>query len=204
MGRIAVFTDENGNLANFYQCAQIKIFEKEKQIFQLRDEINYEKIKPISPIEIRRKTQDLLYFLNECKTVAFKEILGIPYSIFDKAGCNIFSIQDYSLEQLDEIEKDIMVLQEEQNRRKEMESHWLPVELDTPGIYFFDLMQAQEKYPEITSKKALKPFLDTVPFLELRFVCAHIPPWLEKDRRFKVKTEKNGKALYSVITLRQC
>jgi hypothetical protein len=204
MAGIAVFTDENGKLANFYRCVQIKIYIKEENVFQLKDTISYEKVEPISPMEIRRKTERLLDFINDCQTVAFKEIFGIPFTVFDKAGCNIFSIEDDSLEQLMEIENDILALEEEKKKRVKMGSSMVPVETDTPGVYFFDMIKAQEKYPEITSKKALKPFFDTVPFMELRFISAHMPPWIERDPRFKINTEKNADSFYSVITFIQC
>ncbi len=204
MGGIAVFTDENGKLANFYQCVQIKIYNKEKNVFQLKNTISYEKVEPTSPVQIRRKTESLLAFLKECDTVAFKEISGIPYMVFDKGGYNIFSIEEDSLEQLAEIEKDLIALEEEKKRREQLGSSVMPVETDIPGVYFFDMVQAQEKHPEITSKKALKPFFDTVPFMELKLICVHMPPWLEKDPRFKIKTEKNGILLYLTINYRHC
>ncbi|KXL53134.1 iron only nitrogenase protein AnfO [Anaerotignum neopropionicum] len=204
MGGIAVFTDENGNLANFYQCVQIKIYVKEKDGFRQKKTICFEKIEPTSPVEIRRKTENLLNFIKECNTVAFKEIFGIPFTVFDKAGCNVFSIEDNTMEQLAEIENDILTLQEERKKREELGSSIAPVETDIPGVYFFDLMKAQEKYPELTSKKVLKPFFDTVPFMELSLICAHMPPWLERDPRFKIKTEKKGLQLHLSITYKQC
>lgn len=202
MGEIAVFTDENGNLVNFYHCVQMKIYHKEETIFQLKEIIGYEKIEPTSPLEIRRRTEALLALLKSCNTVAFKEILGIPFAVFNQAGCNIFSINEVSEALLEEIENDVNSLQEEKRKQEEIGNR--PVETDIPGVYFFDLLQAQEKYPALTSKKALQPFFDTVPFLELRLICAHMPPWLERNSRFQIKTEKNGKELFSVIAFKQC
>lgn len=204
MGKIAVFTDENGKLANFYQCVQIRIYEKGEEKFQLAEQISYEKIEPQNPIQIRKKTEELMECIKDCKTVAFLEILGIPYAVFDKWGCNIFSITEDSVEQLEAMELEVQAVLAEEEKRKAMGNQTVPMETETPGVFFFDFILAQEANPEISSKKALKAFLDTVPFMELRLVSAHVPPWLARDERFQIKTEKNGKALYSVIHFKQC
>lgn len=201
---IAVFTDENGNMANFYDCARINMYSKTENAFKLQKTVEYEKIEPSSPLKIRMDTEALIELIENCDTVAFKELFGIPYSVFDKAGYNIFSIDYYSEEMLMGIEDDIESINDSKKKKEEMLSSAKPIETDTPGVYFFDLLEVQTKCPEITSKQALKEFLDSTPFMELRLICAHMPPWIEKDIRFKIKSEKNDRGIYSVITLRQC
>ncbi|HOV41162.1 MAG TPA: Fe-only nitrogenase accessory AnfO family protein, partial [Oscillospiraceae bacterium] len=59
--------------------------------------------------------------------------------------------------------------------------------------YYFDLAALQEKFPEISSKKALSQFFEETPFLELELVCTHLPPWIESlgyDITFKKQNEK--------------
>ncbi|MEA4973022.1 MAG: Fe-only nitrogenase accessory AnfO family protein [Candidatus Metalachnospira sp.] len=204
MGGIAVFTDENGNMANFYDCARFNMYSKTENGFKLQKTVEYEKIEPSSPLKIRRDTEALIELIENCDTVAFKEIFGIPFSVFEMAGFKIFSIDYYSDEMLMGIEEDIESLNDLKEKKEEMLNSAKPVETDTPGVYYFDLLEIQAKCPEISSKQALKQFLDSTPFMELRLVCAHIPPWIEKDTRFNIKSEKNDRGIYSVITLRQC
>jgi len=201
---IAVFTDEEGNMANFYNCARINMYGKDEKGFKLKKTIEYEKIEPSSPQKIRSDTEALIELIEDCDTTAFKEIFGIPFSVFDKAGYNIFSMDYYSEEMLMGIADDINSLNDANKMKEEILNSARPTETDTPGVYFFDLLEVQTKCPDITSKQALKPFLDTTPFMELRLVCAHMPPWIEKDSRFNVVTERNDRGIYSVITFRQC
>lgn len=204
MKGIAVFTDENGNMANFYDCVRFNIYRKEDAGFNLQKTVEYEKIEPLEPVKIRSDTEALIELIEDCDTVAFKELLGIPYSVFDKAGFHIFLIDNYSEEMIKGIEDDMNSLDESNKKKEEMLKEARPVETDTPGVYFFDMLAVQTEYPEMSSKQVLKPFLDSVPFMELRLLCAHMPPWIERDQRFKIKTERNERGVYAVIAFKQC
>ncbi|SDF86042.1 Fe-only nitrogenase accessory AnfO family protein [Desulfovibrio legallii] len=58
-----------------------------------------------------------------------------------------------------------------------------PVATDAPGVYAINLMEVMAAHPEISSKKALRPFLASTPFVELELICGHMPPWLEEYMR---------------------
>ena len=58
-----------------------------------------------------------------------------------------------------------------------------PTPTDIPGVYTINLMEVQAAHPDITSKKALRPFLASTPFVELEIICGHMPPWLEEHMR---------------------
>ena len=47
------------------------------------------------------------------------------------------------------------------------------------GIYYLDLIKLQNAHPDISSKKALRAFIDNSPFIRLDLVCSHIPAWLK-------------------------
>ena len=79
-----------------------------------------------------------------------------------------------------------------------------PVQTQTPGVYFLNLLELQKECPEISSKKALASFLSDTPFLELHLVCAHIPPWLIADSAHEKKIKKEEGGLYVTITKSQC
>jgi hypothetical protein len=50
---------------------------------------------------------------------------------------------------------------------------------------------------------AMTDFLKDTPFLELRLVCKHIPPWIENSGAYNVQTvSDNGNAVQAVITRR--
>jgi hypothetical protein len=54
-----------------------------------------------------------------------------------------------------------------------------PVLTSTDGVYYLNLIELQEKHPEISSKKALQGFMETALFYRLEVVCSHIPPWFD-------------------------
>ena len=100
--------------------------------------------------------------------------------------------------------KDIEESDEKRRRKEEMIHNAGPVETQTPGIYFLDLGQLQTECPEVSSKKALLPFLSNTPFLELQLVCAHIPPWLETDDSYEKKVRNVNGKVHITITRKQC
>ena len=51
---------------------------------------------------------------------------------------------------------------------------------------------------------ALKNFLKTEGFSELRLVCAHVPPWIINDGGFDIKSSAGNNNVSAVITKKQC
>lgn len=190
MKRLAVLYDENENLAEFYHCCGYAIYEiKDGQIIKIR-KADFEQIKGQTILEIRYKVNNLVEELNDCRIIAVESILGIPYSVFDKAGYYIFQINEYTYENILKIFEDLDEFK--RLKQKETNNKMKPEETNVPGVYKFDLVFAQEKNPELSSKKALQPFFEATSFSELKLKCTHVPAWLLKDERFSIYSEKNG------------
>lgn len=204
MDKIAVFTNKDEEMCNFYDCSCFRIFVKKDFGFILKKVVEYEPILPKRTTGVREATQGLVTLLEECNTVAFGEITGIPYTVFDHAGFQIFSIPDDSQETLVGIAKDIDQMQREEEEKKKEAGKAVPMETETPGVYYLDLVKVQELHPELSSKKVLMEFLQTTPFLELKLNCAHVPPWIEKDGRWKVQSTHTDKGILAQIMVRQC
>lgn len=204
MNRVAVFMDSMNQISNFYECERCNIYKKATKGYQLVTTVTFEKIIPISPLQIRKNVNHLISLLEDCKIAAFGEISGIPYSAFDMAGFHIFQIPEYTEEILEGIWKDVEELEKEKIQKEEMLQSAKPIETESEGVYFFDLIKVQEVSPEVSSKKALVEFFNKTPFMELKLVCAHIPPWIERDGRFQVKSEKTEKGYHALITWKQC
>lgn len=204
MEKIAVFMSQDKGMANFYDCDYVIVFVQTEAGFETERVVTLDKIVPENPAQIRREVEKTVEIVKDCKAAAFGEISGIPFSVFDMAGFCIFSVPDYSDETLAGIFSDMEEFRKAQCEKEEMIKKARPVETQIPGVYFFDLQKVQEACPEISSKKALKEFLDTIPFMELKLVCAHIPPWLQNDARFTIKAEQKSNAVNALITLKQC
>lgn len=204
MEKIAVFTNKDEEMCNFYDCNCFRIFVKKELGFMLKKVVEYEPILPQKAALVREDTEKLVGLIEECKTVAFGEITGIPYTVFDHAGLQIFSISDDSQKTLEGIAQDIDQMQLEERKKQEEVGSIAPIETETPGVYYLDLLHVQELHPELSSKKVLMEFLQETPFMELKLKCAHVPPWIEKDGRWKVQSAQCQKGIVAQITIKQC
>lgn len=188
--RIAVFTDENSNICDFFNARRFIIWEKSGAGWRESDKKNFLQIKPTTPAQTRKDMEAILQLTDDCEIIAGGALTGIPYVVLDQAGKHIFQIDAIDDEILDSMVSDIFA---------EPEPHVCnasacnvpcsaqvavkapaPEEI-SPGIYQFDLVALQRTSPQISSKQALRGFMEATPFTELHLVCAHIPPWIEKD-----------------------
>ncbi len=176
--KIAIIVNSESELTNFEEGSSIILYNKSTDIWQIEDIVSYS-LAPLSSIsDTRDCVKTVISKLKDCKIIIAKTMSGIPYIIFDRMGFAIFETSDISNAILDEILSDV----EEYSSKKNlalMELPTSPVETEIPGVYFFNLMELQQKHPEISSKKALKAFIENAQFSKLEIICSHLPPWLE-------------------------
>ncbi|QNU67207.1 Fe-only nitrogenase accessory protein AnfO [Ruminiclostridium herbifermentans] len=176
--KIAVIVNSESELTNFEEGSSILLFSKLNDDWQVEHIISYS-LDPLSSIsDTRDCIKIVISQLKNCKIIIAKAMSGIPYIIFDRMGFAIFEATDISNTILDEILSDV----EEYSNIKHlatMEPPTSPVETEIPGVYFFNLVELQQKRPEISSKKALKAFIENGKFIRLEIICNHLPPWLE-------------------------
>ncbi|MDR2352106.1 MAG: hypothetical protein LBF22_02910, partial [Deltaproteobacteria bacterium] len=54
-----------------------------------------------------------------------------------------------------------------------------PYELEPgSGIFYLNVLQTINAYPDLSTKKILRPFFKKEKFKELIFIYDHFPPWL--------------------------
>jgi len=201
MKKIAVFANADSKLCDFFEAERFLIFEGGKVGWQKTGEAKFEKIVPSAPAATRKNTEALLPLLDGCKVLAGGALVGIPFSVFDRAGFHIFEIGEMNNEIFDGIMDDICKADAESATKEAIIRDAKPVETSTPGIYFLDLVALQKECPEVTSKKAMMDFLKNTPFMELHLVCKHIPPWIENSGAYKVQiTEDKGSEVRAIIT----
>ena len=122
-------------------------------------------------------------------------INGLIYNVFDRMRFAIFEIDSLDDSMLDKIIADIHHNFHEMNNN--VPTVTTPVET-TSGIYYLDLIKLQNAHPDISSKKALRSFIDNKPFVRLDLVCSHIPAWLkspEYDKKLDIATRRSGSSL---------
>ncbi|WP_461248449.1 Fe-only nitrogenase accessory AnfO family protein [Treponema sp. R6D11] len=189
MGKIAVFTNKEGKICDFFDSCKFIIYEKKSDKWEVTGETEFEKIIPSAPMQTRKKTGELLPLIDGCDIIAGGLLVGIPYSVFDMAKKHIFQIDEINGETFEEIIKEIQSADDQNNLKERIIKEARPVETSTPGVYSLDLIALQNECPEVSSKKAMADFLENTPFLELHLVCKHIPPWIENSGKYEIKAQ---------------
>jgi hypothetical protein len=203
MNKIAVFTNGSSKLCDFFEASRFLLFERTGAGWEKTREANFEKIVPSAPALTRKNTEALLPLIEGCNILAGGALVGIPFSVFDRARLHIFEIGEINSETFDGIAEDLCNANAEAAAKEAIIRDAKPVETSTPGVYFLDLIALQKECPEISSKKAMMDFLKDTPFMELRLVCKHIPPWIENSGAYNVQTLSNdGSAVQALITRR--
>jgi hypothetical protein len=203
MSKIAVFSNRNSAICDFFDAERFTIFERgeTETKWKMTSEKRFEKIAPSNPALTRRNTQALLPLIEGCDVLAGGTLVGIPFSVFDRAGLPIFEIGEINDEVFDGIIEDVRNADAAIVVKEKIIREAKPVETSTPGVYHLDLIALQRECPEVTSKKAMMDFLKDTPFLELRLHCKHIPPWIENNGLYNVQVtgDKDGE-VQAVIT----
>jgi len=207
---IVVLFDENDNLTDFYNLKTIKIYKKNDGEFKVIKEIPNISV-DISSINASREfLTKLIEKFEASKIIVGSQITGIPYHFFAKEGFEIFEAEKFSEELLEQIHEDYIEHPQgdQDSTENDLEKEEIaktpiaPVPVNEEGDYFLDFARVQKYRPEITSKKALLPFLSNELYQSLIIVCNHVMPWLEnyfaenKNIEFSSKRE-NG--VYTII-----
>lgn len=204
MEKVAVFLNHDNNLCNIYEAVCYEVYDKQESGILKLERVPFQKILPSAPSLVRMQLQQVLATMADCKVAAFGEISGIPYSVFDMAGFHIFQLEKFLEGTVEGIYEDLQELENARMQQEEMRKKAVPMETGTPGVYYFDMIKILEENPELSTKKALLPFFESTPFMELKMLCGHIPPWLEKDERFTMKSENTKDGILVLLTHKQC
>ncbi|WP_160684449.1 Fe-only nitrogenase accessory AnfO family protein [Clostridium sp. C2-6-12] len=177
MYEIGVFLEEKDVISSFEEAKYVKIFEKDKYEWKTKKVILINRSSGNKGIsEIRQEYKSIVDQMEECKIIVAKKTFGIPYSVFYMADFSIWELEGSPLQYLDEIikeeiEQEKMDKQEEEVGKKIDEGH-----------YFIDLQELELTNPEMSSKKAIIPYLKQEDVKKIDIHCCHVPPWLIKER----------------------
>ena len=201
---IAALVDDRGNPASFSTMTACCIFFRTDGIWMERKVAGMPLKGCANPAEARASMRTFISSLGGCRTIIGKNISGIPYNLLDQSGFCIFETERLSPALLDEIGEQA---QHTAGDDPPGNVPLLPQEEDEPGIYTFNLAAAMAAHPDLTSKKALLPFFDTIPFVELRLYCKHIPPWFHRycpEHGLAYTQEIQGDDVHMTITCAFC
>ncbi|MDR2456507.1 MAG: hypothetical protein LBE49_07950 [Deltaproteobacteria bacterium] len=185
---IAVTQTDEGDLSLVHETQKIMIFHKSEKDWQIDKiiDFNFSGIRGLG--EMRRRLIEMAALLANVKALVSKGYGGLSMEVLSKFDFTLYQLSGFEAEVLSAIASGGLDDGEDPFGRAEEEREGLeasrlppkePCEMELgSGEYFLDLAQALRSYPELTTKKILRPFFETRDFLTLKLVFDHFPPWL--------------------------
>lgn len=197
MEKIAFLLKDFNEIGSFQNCRELTVYGKERHwgIFKSIP-INISAISRVNTI--REYYRAIVEELDDCKVIVVEKAQGVPYGVFYEADFSIWELSGNPEDYLDTIlEKE----EEHIKEVKELESKSVAKKIQD-GYYVIDLNELQFTRPELSSKKAIMPFLEHEKFDILEVRCCHIPPWLEKkeyNKEISISASKIKRNEYKVL-----
>nr|WP_312290389.1 Fe-only nitrogenase accessory AnfO family protein [Clostridium chromiireducens] len=200
MNEIGVFLDEKETISSFDGARYVKIFTKDKYLWKTKKVILINRTSGEKGINgIRQEYKNVLSEMEDCKIIVVSKAFGIPYSVFYMEDFSIWELEGNPFDYLDEIiERE---LEQEELDKKEIE---IAREI-SEGYYFIDLQELELTNPEISSKKAIIPYLEKEDVKKIEVHCCHVPPWLisrKENGEISLEINEIKRNDYKVIVLK--
>lgn len=172
---VAVIKDGKGEIASFANAAFIEEFVWKEGAWSLGRSFPFGLGGAGTPSTARAKARELLAALGGTRVLVGRAISGVAYTVLDQAGLALCEMDAFSPDCLDALAETINTPESGPAVPDK------PVETGVPGCYVLDLKAALAAWPDLSSKKILRPFLKNTFFVELNLLCAHVPPWLPPE-----------------------
>lgn len=183
---IAVYVNDFEEVANLNEAGIIKVFSKDKDSWKVIRELPFKFHSTKEREEIRLDTLNIAETFGSCRIFVAKEFSDLAYIMIDSMGFSTWKMDgrpneflDYILERENEEAEEIKFIDSLNVIVKKQNT--APIEIGNKGYYILNLKELQEHNTGITSKQALKPFLNKGNFNELIITCSHIPNWLQNE-----------------------
>jgi Fe-only nitrogenase accessory protein AnfO len=187
MIKIGVVLNNGNQITSLLEATKVEIYEQSGLEWSKTSEITKCFKTRNSMNEMREFLNELIAQLGDCKILVASILTGIPFMILDKEGFMLCEAEVFSRQLLEEIASDYTKMKQDIELAKEKgvnsanDYPTRPFETKVPGIFEFDMRKLQEIHPDISSKKALIPFLKEVKFYQLKVFCGHVMPWLDRE-----------------------
>lgn len=182
MGSVAVFLNPGGFAALPEEAGTVRVYAKNPAAsWEVAREHAFSMLGSPSISDLRKAILAMVQGLGGCKIFAACKVTGQLYSVLEANGFTIYEAEGKPEQFLDSI------------LASETEADRGPAEKEPPaaasgpektgmeGFYFMNLKAALNSDPNLSSKKALMPFLEERNFKVLEVVCDHIPRWFDAE-----------------------
>lgn len=207
VNEIAVCVNDFGEVTEYEKTKFIKVFSKHGNEWRVVKELVFEFCYTKDSKEIYLEVLNIAQELGKCKVFVAKNFSDFVHTTLDKMGLSLWNMDgnpicflEYILEKEKEEEKVSKFI----NHSDISNNRQFIISLGNGGCgrYILNLKNLQKDNIGITSKQALKPFLNRKIFNELIIACSHIPNWLEEDLtklNLKFQFSKIGESDYIVV-----
>jgi Fe-only nitrogenase accessory protein AnfO len=188
---IATVIGSDGRSSSLTRPGTVVVYRRTRGIWNKDREMSFITDEEDNLSDIRRKMQELISFLGECKIFVTKTATGALYFDLMKAGCSVFEVSGTPDEFLDDV---LFEEEKEQANKSAQKNVAIPGPYErSPGEYVVSIKEIQGKIPGITSKQILLEFMRTGKFSSIEITCDHIPPWIEMEAhnlKYEISSEK--------------
>ena len=178
---IAVLEDTENSITSMDTCTHLAVWQRDWSTgkgWHACDPVPFSLEGSTALAQMRARLRHLAHLLPAECAIAGTSISGLAYNELSRMGFCLCELDAFSPDILDALASEILA-----SAQGEEQVPTAPTLTDMPGVYSINLMEVQAAHPDITSKKALRPFLASTPFVELEIICGHMPPWLEDHMR---------------------
>lgn len=179
--KLSVLVRDDQSVAGIDDCCQVNTYQFEGGDWKTVHCIQWQLGELSGMSHIRKGVQGLIEQLGDSRVIIGRKITGLPYHIFDKEGFHIFvTDKPISAELLSSVRRELVHADTERefHTSASQKIRKTPYSPHNDGIYYLDLAALQQAFPDVSSKKALRQFMEEAQFQELHLTCVHMPPWL--------------------------
>lgn len=172
--KIAVFIGKDGKTISLNQSGTTRVYIKEKEEWKIEKEIAFVSNDLMGSVIIRDNVKNMANLLYDCRVFVAREVKGIPYTVLDGMGFNIWKVDGAPEDFLE-----LVVKGEEEEKLNKQKPEVIPTPMKSgkEGNYFIDMKTEMQNNANFTSKQIILPFIKKTTFNELEIICGHVPPW---------------------------
>ncbi|AKB37178.1 AnfO protein, required for Mo- and V-independent nitrogenase [Methanosarcina siciliae C2J] len=180
--KIAVVENDNQQTSSIFEPGFIAVYEEDGGEWKVLNRFESQVCNARGMAAVRVAVGDVIKQLGDAKVVVASEIPGIASGTFQAAGFDIFLVDSKVLDVLDLIKKDMLETiekRQEEPRKFDITEFLEPGE--NKGDFSINIEDIMFKFPGLTSKKILIPYLKNGEFNRLDVICGHMPKWFVTD-----------------------
>lgn len=154
---IAVLENTDNSITSMDTCTHLAVWQRDwstEQGWHACDPVPFSLEGCETLPQMRNRLRELAQLLPAGAAIAGASISGLAYNELSRMGFCLCELDHFSPDILDALASEILT-----SAQGGVQVPTAPTPTDMPGVYSINLMEVQAAHPDITSKKALRPFL---------------------------------------------